>query len=93
VSAARVESGRYHEIASVVDAAMEASGQDYNIYIPIQNALGALGKDEMVRNVRQRSTQALETHLRPDERRDPDHAFVHGDPEFERLYPERPIGG
>ena len=25
-------------------------------------------------------------------RRDPDLAFVHGDPEFERLYPERPAG-
>ena len=26
-------------------------------------------------------------------RRDPDLAFVYGDPEFERLYPERPAGG
>jgi hypothetical protein len=28
---------------NVAEAAMEASGQDYNIYVPIQNALGREG--------------------------------------------------
>jgi len=157
-------SGRYQELASVADAAIEASGQDYNIYVPILNALGALGKNETLRNVRQRQILALENHLRsvPEDprarvllasnyassgrredatreanlavalrpndaivlynlactfcmmekkpealdairkawnagfkdsdwaRRDPDLALLHGDPEFERLYPERP---
>ena len=43
---------------------MEAGGQDYNIFVPIQNALGALGKEETLRNVRQRQIQALENHLK-----------------------------
>jgi len=160
-------SGRYHELVNVADAAMEASGQDYNIFVPILNALGALGKEETLRNVRQRQIQALENQLksvpedararvllasnyassdrredatreanlaialRPNDalvlynlacvfcglenkpealgtirkawnagfkdsdwaRRDPDLALLHGDPEFERLYPEGPAGG
>ena len=143
---------------------MEAGGQDYNIFVPILNALGALGKEEALRNVRQRRIEALENHLksvpedararvllagdyaatgrnedavreanlavalRPNEatvlynlscafcmmdkkpealdalrrawnagfkdavwaRRDPDLALLHGDSEFERLYPEHP---
>ncbi len=159
-------SGRYQELAAVADAAMETSGQDYNIFPPILNALQALGKDEILRNVRQRQILTLETHLksvpedarahvllsglyassgriedatreanlavalRPNDavvfynlactfcilkkgpealdairkawdagfkdsdwaRRDPDLALLHGDPEFQRLFPERPSG-
>ena len=33
---------------------------DYNVYVPIINALGALGKKEALANVRQRRIQALE---------------------------------
>jgi serine/threonine protein kinase/tetratricopeptide (TPR) repeat protein len=155
--------GRYQEVANIAEAAVEASGDDYNIYVPIMNSLGALGKDEALRNFRQRNLSALERHLkqvpedararillandyatigrleeavretnlavtlRPNEatvlynaacvfcsmnkksealdairkaweagfrdpewaRRDPDLEFLHGDPEFERLYPEK----
>jgi tetratricopeptide (TPR) repeat protein len=155
--------GRYQELADIADVAIQSAGGDYNVYSPIQNALGALGKHDALRNVRQRRTQALEEQLRqvpedvrarimlaidyaaadriddatrevnlaivlrPDEasvlynaacafckmnkktealdalrkawqagfgdpdwaRRDPDLAILHGDPEFERLYPER----
>ncbi|MGC2162664.1 MAG: protein kinase [Silvibacterium sp.] len=56
--------GRYQELVDIADAAAEASGDDYNVYLPIQNALGALGKEEAQRNWRQRSTAALELHLR-----------------------------
>ena len=157
-------SGLYQEVAAIADAAIEASGEDFNIYIPMVNAFGALGKQESVRNTLQRFTTALEKHLqtvpedararillgtnyaemnRPEEavreinlamtlrpneatvlynaacafcflkmkmeamealskawnagfkdsdwaRRDPDLSLLHGDPEFERLYPERP---
>ena len=161
--AALFAAGRYVEVATIAETALEAGGTDYNIYVPISNALGALGKPEAVRNLRQRRIQALETHLqqvpedararillsidyasdnrvddaareaslamvlRPNEavvlynaactfcclskkaealdaigkawqagfrdtnwaRRDPDLALLHGDPEFERLYPEK----
>ena len=55
----------------MADAALEASGDDYNVYVPINNALGALGKGEALRNVRQRRILALENHLKlvPDDAR------------------------
>jgi non-specific serine/threonine protein kinase len=56
--------GRYQEVADIADVALESSGEDYNIYVPIANALGALGKEEAVRNVRQRRVAALENHLK-----------------------------
>ena len=154
--------GRYQEVAEAMDVAMEVSGEDYNIYVPIANALSALGKAEACRNVLMRRVAALENHLRevPEDararvllgcdyaelgrvedairetnlattlraneasilynaactycflkrkpealetlrkayesgfkdavwaRRDPDLALLHGDPEFERMYPE-----
>ena len=46
------------------EEAIEAAGTDYNVYIPLMNALGALGKADATRNVRLRLTQALENHLR-----------------------------
>jgi tetratricopeptide (TPR) repeat protein len=36
--------GRFQEVADMADEATEASGDDYNIYVPIRNSLGALGK-------------------------------------------------
>jgi tetratricopeptide (TPR) repeat protein len=56
--------GRYQEVAEIADAAVDASGDDYNVYVPIINALGALGKEEALRNWRQRAIAALEQHLR-----------------------------
>jgi non-specific serine/threonine protein kinase len=154
--------GLYQEVVETMDAALEAAGEDYNVYVPIQNALGALGKHEALAKTQQRRVQALENHLkktpedararthlaieysmlgqeaealreanlamalRPNEaavlynvacifctlgrnaegmttlkkaweagfkdpiwvRRDPDLSALHGNPEFERLYPE-----
>ncbi len=159
-------SGRYQEVADIAEKAMEANGDDYNIFVPIENALGALGKREAGKNLEQQRTLALERHLkevpedararthlalnhmrlgrmeeavkeiniavalRPSDatllyniaciycgmdrkadaleslrkaydagyrntdwaRRDPDLALLHGDPEFERLYPETVTG-
>jgi serine/threonine protein kinase/Tfp pilus assembly protein PilF len=156
--------GRYQEVLDVSEAAIEASGEDYNIYVPIMNSLGAMGKDEARRNMTHRVIVALQNHLKqvPEDararvllganyadlgrvddalrelnlavtlraneasilynaacvycglkrkpealdalnkaweagfrdavwaRRDPDLAILHGDPEFDRLYPEKP---
>jgi tetratricopeptide (TPR) repeat protein len=156
--------GRYQETVDVAEAAIEASGEDYNVYVPIVNCLRAMGKEEAQRNMRQRRIAALENHLkqvpedararillggdyadlgRPDDamrelnlavtlraneasilynaaclycslkrkpeamdalrkaweagfrdsvwaRRDPDLVTLHDDPEFDRLYPEKP---
>ena len=56
--------GKYQEVAAQAEEAIEAAGSDYNVYIPIMNALGALGKADAARNVRLRLMQALENHLR-----------------------------
>ena len=56
--------GRYQELAEIVDRALEVTGSDYNTYVPIMNSLGALGKDETLRNVRMRRVMALENHLK-----------------------------
>ncbi len=155
--------GQYQEVVDLAPAALAAAGEDYNVYVPIVNALGALGKTEAVRNLVLQRTQVLEDHikkvpedarariilagdyakvgrgedamreanfamaLRPNDsavlynvacafadlgrkaealdalrkawesgfkdtdwaRRDPDLALLHGDPEFERLFPAK----
>ncbi|HVS01904.1 MAG TPA: protein kinase, partial [Thermoanaerobaculia bacterium] len=55
--------GKYQEVADLAEAATAASGEDYNVYVPILNALGALGKPEALRNLTQRQIQVLEAHL------------------------------
>ena len=44
--------------------AIDAAGTDYNVYVPIPNALGALGKQDALKKVRQRAIQAYEAQLR-----------------------------
>jgi serine/threonine protein kinase/Tfp pilus assembly protein PilF len=156
--------GRCQEVVDLSESAIEASGEDYNVYVPILNSLGSLEKEEFSLNMTRRFSTALEDHLkhvpedararvllganyarlkreqdalrelhmavtlRADEssilynaactycrlnkkaealealrkawdagsrdpvwtRRDPDLTPLHGDPEFERLYPEKP---
>ena len=56
--------GRFHEILEIAETAIQMSGDDYNMYTPIGNALGALGKTEQMKHWRQRRVQTLEAHLR-----------------------------
>jgi tetratricopeptide (TPR) repeat protein len=56
--------GRYAEVADIAEAAVESSGTDYNVYVPITNALTALGKEDAARNFKQRRALALEEHLK-----------------------------
>jgi non-specific serine/threonine protein kinase len=57
-------SGQHQEVVSLGEEAIEASGTDYNVYVPILNSLGALAKHEAVRQLTLRATQAFEGHLR-----------------------------
>ena len=56
--------GRYREVADAAEVALEASGEDYNVYVPILNALGALGKHEIRNNIQLRAVAAFENHLK-----------------------------
>ena len=156
---------RYQEVVDIAESAIAASGEDYNVYVPIVNSLGHIGTEEAKHNMTLRRMAALEGHLKrvPEDararivlgadyattgreadamrelnlavtlraneasilynvacvycllkkkaealdalrkaweagskdsvwaRRDPDLAMLHGDPEFERLYPEKSV--
>src|SRR5271156_5117389 len=56
--------GRYQELLDVAEAAIEASGEDYNIYVPIMNSLGAMNKEEASRTMAHRFVAAIEKHLK-----------------------------
>lgn len=56
--------GKYQEVIDIAEDAMEHAGENYNTYIPIGNALNALGKADANRHQVQRETVAYEAHLR-----------------------------
>jgi len=56
--------GRCQEVLEVMETALEVSGEDYNVYVPIANSLGALGKKDAHRNLLVRRIAALENHLK-----------------------------
>jgi serine/threonine protein kinase len=58
------QAGRHQEVADITDAALEASGEDYNVYVPIMNSLGVLGDTARLLAVRKRRIQALEQHIK-----------------------------
>ncbi|HEV8122551.1 MAG TPA: protein kinase, partial [Candidatus Polarisedimenticolia bacterium] len=62
---AMFSAGRFQEVISMAEEAIDSAGEDYNVYVPILNSLGALGKTEQVRNLRLRRIQSLESHLKP----------------------------
>lgn len=56
-------SDRWEEGAAMVEQAVNASGDDYNTYIPFYNILKRLGREEQAEQVRHRQLRALELHL------------------------------
>ena len=56
-------SGRFQEAADLIDRAIEANGDDYNVYIPFTNALDRLGKGEKARRFREMEMLVLERQL------------------------------
>jgi serine/threonine protein kinase/Tfp pilus assembly protein PilF len=156
--------GRAQEVMDISESAIDAAGEDYNVYVPILNALGTIGGEKAKLNMYVRFSAAIENHLKqvPEDararillgatyaklgreedalrelnlsvtlraneasilynaacaycglnrkaealdalrkaweagskdavwtRRDPDLMLLHGDPDFERMYPEKP---
>jgi serine/threonine protein kinase/Flp pilus assembly protein TadD len=56
--------GRYQELVEIGEEAISHAGENYNTYIPIRNALGALGKSEAQVKMQQREIEVYEGHLR-----------------------------
>jgi tetratricopeptide (TPR) repeat protein len=56
--------GHYQEVVDLAEAAIAVAGEDYNVYVPIHNAMGSLGKKEGQRNVVLQRIQVLEAHLK-----------------------------
>jgi non-specific serine/threonine protein kinase len=57
-------SGRYAEAAEMAETAIAAAGEDYNVYVPFNNALKSLGKEDAAWSIMQRMILALERHLK-----------------------------
>ena len=57
-------SDRWEEAAALVDEAVEANGEDYNVYIPYGNALEALGREAAAGALSERHAAALERQAR-----------------------------
>lgn len=56
--------GRCQEVIELAETAIDASGEDYNVFVPILNCLKTMGKEDTLRNVRQRKIATLENHLK-----------------------------
>jgi len=56
-------SGRFQEAAELVDRALEANGDDYNVYIPYIMSLERLGEKDQPQQLRERLSAALERQL------------------------------
>ena len=56
-------SGRFQEAADIIDKAVEANGDDYNVYIPYTNALDRLGRSDVSRRFREMEMLVLERQL------------------------------
>jgi len=56
-------SDRLPEGAALLDAALAAAGDDYNVYVPLINTLGKLGRTEDLKVLEARLTKVLENQL------------------------------
>ena len=64
-------SDRLEEAAALIEKAIEANGEDYNVYVPFGNVLSALGRKEADRDLAERNRVDLERQLEwaPDDTR------------------------
>ena len=56
-------SGRFEEAAALIEKAIEANGDDYNVYIPLTNALERLGRFAELDRYRDMEVRMLERQL------------------------------
>jgi serine/threonine protein kinase/Flp pilus assembly protein TadD len=56
-------SGRFQEAADLIERAVEANGDDYNVYIPYTNSLDRLGSTAVSRRFREMEMLVLERQL------------------------------
>jgi non-specific serine/threonine protein kinase len=56
-------SGRFEDCAELTERAIEANGDDYNVYIPFVNSLERLGRGEELKRVREMEMVVLERQL------------------------------
>ena len=59
-----VRGRQYQEVLDIAEAAIAVAGGDYNVYVPIQNALGVLGKTEAMRQHSRPADPGVEAHLK-----------------------------
>ncbi len=57
-------SGHYQEVVDMMEEALRHAGENYNVTVPIHNALGALGKKEALNNFLHREIEIMEGSLR-----------------------------
>lgn len=57
-------SGRFQEIVDMMETALAHSGENYNVTVTINNALGALGKKDALDHFLHRQIAILENHIR-----------------------------
>jgi len=56
-------SGRFEEAAGIIEKAIEANGDDYNVYIPLTNSLECLGRFAELDRYREMEIRMLERQL------------------------------
>ena len=56
-------SGRFQEAADLTETAIEANGDDYNVYVPFVNALERLGRVDELKRYREMEMRILERQL------------------------------
>jgi len=56
-------SDRWEQAAAIASRAVEASGDDYNVYIPFTNALSRLGRAQAAEELRLQQQATLNRHL------------------------------
>jgi non-specific serine/threonine protein kinase len=64
LGAALFAAGRYQDVVDMMEEALAHAGENYNLSVPIHNALGALGKVDALNNYVHREIAIFEEHIK-----------------------------